>query len=164
MPEPRTIDNFDIPTHTRYAQDQQWREDKLFKNVGSVSSQISVDVTIPSFASETDALLRTEKTQTIWATFAPPDRFLEQRGRIFAHQIIPSLGSEEKQESLSQKISSQLKNLEETPRPSEHWQTELSRTTEEKEGKKLMALFNQVAKLNTFSIAVNSGRMQYQRG
>ena len=165
MAEPRTIDNFDMPAHTRYAQDQQWREDQLFKNVGSVSSQISIDVSLPSFASATDSLLHTEITQTIWANFAPPDRYLEQKGRIFVHIIAPSLGSEEKQESQSQKILTQLQNLQETERPSsEHWQAEITRTQGEKDGKKLVALFNQMAKLDGFSIAINSGRGQYQRG
>ncbi len=165
MAEPRTIDNLGVDSSTRYALDQQFREEKLFKDLGGIATQIGIDVTLPSFASELDLLLHSSPTQTIWAHFFPPRHFLERKGRIFAYLLIPSLGSEEKKEAQMQKIRAQLDQIVLTVNPeAAPWEQSIERAEEEKELKKLIALFDRLIQLNAFLVDINSRRLQYQKG
>ena len=110
---PRTIDNLGVEVSTRYAEDQQWHDEKIIKDSRTIRSQAGIDVSIPSFESEVDTLLHTEPTQHVWAKFFAPGHFLEQKGRIFSFLLVPSIGSEEKKEAQMQKILAKLLSLAE---------------------------------------------------
>lgn len=165
MADIRTIDNLGIDTSTRYALDQQLKEEKLFQEIGKISPQMEIDIALPSFASEVDILLRSGATHTIWAHFFPPSRFAERRGRIFAYLLIPSLGSEEKKELQMQKILAELQHIQlPSHENAEPWEQAVERAQEEKELHKLIALFKTLMLLNGFLVDINARRLQYQRG
>jgi len=169
---PRTIDNLGMEAYTRYAQDEQEREEYLIKEAHIIPNQTGIDVSLPSFPSESDLLLNSEPTRTPWASFVPPDHFFEQKGQVFSHQLMPRLGTEEKQESLIQKIAAKSQALADKATPSkefedshpEPWMREKERAEQEQEKNKLTSLFTTVGSLDKIVIAVNSGRGQYHRG
>ncbi len=170
---PRTIDNLGVEVSTRYAEDQQHVDEKMIREARSIPPQTTIDVSMPSFSSELDALLNTEITQHVWATFFAPDRFLEQKARLFSFLLIPSLGSEEKKEALNQKILAKLKAIADKRKEErekgqgerkEAWQDQKEEEDAEKEKKALTSLFDTVALLDKFLIDINSRRSQYQKG
>ena len=170
---PRTIDNLGVEVSTRYAEDQQWLDEKIIKVARAIPAQTAIDVSMPSFASEVDDLLHSETTQHVWANFFAPNRYLEQKGRLFTFLMIPSLGSEEKKEVQTQKILAKLKSLAEKRKEErekgkgnkrEAWIEDKEAEEEEKEKKALTSLFETVSLLDKFLIDINSRRSQYQKG
>lgn len=105
---PRTIDNLGIEASTQYAEALRELDQKLLVEARGIPEQTEIEITHPFFLTELETLLNVQKQQT-WATFSPPKGYFEQKKRFFMFQLIPSLGSEEKHETQTQKIISQLK-------------------------------------------------------
>lgn len=110
---PRTIDNLGVDVSTRYAQDQEVLEKDLIREAPSIPLQTTIEVTSPSYPSELDALLKTQPTHASWALFTPPEGYYEQKNKLFTFQLIPSLGSDDKKDSQTQKIEARLQAEEE---------------------------------------------------
>ncbi len=168
---PRTIDNLGVDVSTRYAEDQRLHDETLIKESRSIPTQTEIDVSLPSFESEVDTLLHTKPTQHIWANFFIPSGFLEQKGRIFSFSLIPSLGSEEKQEAQMQRILSKLLSVAEKQEKEkkenqkrEEWLVQKEAEELEKEKKILTTLFQTISLLDKFLVDINSRRSQYQKG
>ncbi len=169
----RTIDNLGVDVSTRYAEDQLWLDEKITKEARAIPSQTAIDVSMPSFSSEVDALLHSEYTQHVWANFFAPNKFLEQKGRLFTFIMIPSLGSEEKKEAQTQKILAKLKSIaakkkgekeKGKDKKREAWIEDKEAEEEEKEKKALTTLLETISLLDKFLIDINSRRSQYQKG
>ena len=104
---PRTIDNLGVEVSTRYAQDQDY--DRSIITDARVSGQTQIDVTRPSAGSELDQLLNLETKVTPWSSFQAPLNFYTQKRGLFSPLgICPSLGTEEKQESLVNRLQANL--------------------------------------------------------
>jgi len=170
---PRTIDNLGVEVSTRYAQDQKQLDQKLIKESRGISTQTEIDVTMPSFSSELEALLQLQARTLPWADFYAPDKYNEQKKRLFTFQAVPSLGTEDKKESQAQKILAKIKALAEKrekekdkEREGKQRKWEMDREIEEEEKEKdiLIALFHLVATLDKYIIDINSRRGQYQKG
>jgi hypothetical protein len=169
---PRTIDNLGVEVSTRYAEDQKWLDEKIIKEARAIPLQTQIDVSLPSFASELDILVQSDRTRYVWATFFPPNKYLEQKGRLFSFLVIPSVGSDEKIEALNQKILAKLRAISEkreaekgAGKESPDTQFEKKETEEEeKEKKALTLLLETIASLDKFLIDINSRRSQYQKG
>jgi hypothetical protein len=164
---PRTIDNLGLDASSRYAEDKQYLDEKIVKESRTVSTQTEIDVTLPSFPRELDLLFEMQKCNVFWAAFAPPAKYAEQKKRLFTHQIIPSLGSEDKKERLLQKIRSKIqakKEREEKDEKRYQWEEQREREEEEKERNMLVALVECIAGLEKVLVEINSRRRQYQKG
>jgi hypothetical protein len=172
---PRTIDNLGMDVSTRYAEDQKILDKTLIKEAQVVTGQTQIDVTIPFFPSEVEALLHGTLLQKSWALFFPPALYFEQRKRLFTFQSVPSLGSEDKQASQVDKILAQLEMLEmkkvkerrEGKGQGQHQeQKEEENVLEEaeKEKKILTALLQTIAFIDKLCVDINSRRSQYQKG
>ena len=99
----RTIDNLPINEYVKYAKGQQ-EYDPSFKEAGKIVPQASVDVMLPLGSSELHLLIDIEEKQQTWAEFQMPEKFQDQKKRLFTHQIIPSLGTADKNEGQIQKF------------------------------------------------------------
>src|SRR5580700_120011 len=110
---PRTIDNLGVEVSTRYAEDKKALDETLIKEAKAIPLQTEIEVMTPFYPSEVEALLHFQPTGLAWASFFPPARYFEQRRRLFTFQLIPSMGSDDKQESLSLKISVKLRSMTE---------------------------------------------------
>lgn len=170
---PRTIDNLGVDVSTRYAEDQKILDQTLVKESRGISIDTGIEVTAPSFSNEVEALLQTQPTNVTWASFIPPAHYFEQRKRLFTHQMIPSMGSEDKQESQAQKILAKLQSMVEKkvegPQEKEEekrqkYEEERELEMEEREKKILSSLLNTVTLFDKLIIEINSRRSQYQKG
>lgn len=169
---PRTIDNLGVEVSTRYAEDKKVYDESLIKEARGIPSQTEIDVFSPSFSSEMDELLQSQRAYISWASFLPPALYYEQRKRLFTYQLIPSMGSEDKKESQAQKILAKLKGMEEerieadkeNKGKKELYDLERSLEEEEREKKILTSLLSTIALFDKLIIEINSRRGQYQKG
>jgi hypothetical protein len=161
--ETKTIDNLGLGPSIRYAEDQKELDVKILKESKIIPQQAEIDVTVPYFPSEFEALLETQKRNAPWALFYAPLRFSEQKRRLFSHSIIPSLGSEDKNELLIQRVSSRS-HVKQQYEESIEWQEKREIEDEEREKKILIALLTLVNQLNKVLIDINSRRGQYHKG
>jgi hypothetical protein len=169
---PRTIDNLGMEVSTRYAEDQKILDPTIIKEAKGITIQTGIEVTIPFFPSEMEALLHFAPLQASWAFFIAPEFYFEQRKRLFTFQSIPSLGSEDKKESQIQKILTKIQLLEEKRKnqdrgeqdPKKRREQELAFQEEEREKKILTTLLQTIAQIDKLIIDINSRRSQYQKG
>ena len=163
---PRTIDNLGVEFSNRYADDQQKLDPKMIKESRSVPMRAEIDVTIPSYSSEFELLFETQKRNVFWADFHAPAGFNEQKKRLFTFQIVPAIGSEDKQEMQADRIKARIQRQvdaehQDKTRP---WEEEREEQEEDKEQKALLSLLQKITVLDRYLIDINSRRNQYQRG
>lgn len=168
---PRTIDNLGVDVSTRYAEDQKKYDEKIIKEARGIPQQAEIDVTVPSFSSEVEILLGARERNVFWADFYAPPKYHEQKKRLFLHQIIPSLGSEDKKEIQAQRIidlveRDKQKKEEERgkKKPQELWAAQKELESEEREKSILLSLLNRLSLLDKYLVDINSRRSQYQKG
>jgi hypothetical protein len=164
----RTIDNLGIDISTRYAEDQKNLDQKLVREPGSVSAQTQIDVTVPTFASELETLFEMRRRTQSWADFYAPQGYNEQKKRLFMHQIIPSLGSDDKHDMQLQRLNSYIFPIneedEEKKEKRPQWELDSEKEEQEKEKKILLTLLNCISSLDKYLRDINSRRGQYHRG
>ena len=172
MPEPKTIDNLGLGPSVRWAQDQEFIDNSLAKESPFVSSQTTIDVASPFFLSEFDLLFQTKKRFAPWSFFLSPLGYQSQTMRLFTHQVIPSLGSEEllsaQMQKIQDKISSSKKlraqRRKEGKGPEYDWEDERENEEEEQESKTLLNLLEYINTLDTWISEINARRSQYSKG
>ena len=109
--KPRTIDNLGVESSIRYAKDQEALDTRLIQDSRFIPQKTEVSVLKPYVPSELEQYFAPGKI-TIWASFSPPPDYLLQGKPLFSYQLIPSLGSYEKQEADSDKLESLESALE----------------------------------------------------
>jgi hypothetical protein len=171
---PRTIDNLGIEASTRYAEDLRELDQKLLTEARSIPEQTEIEITHPFFLTELEVLLNAQKQQP-WATFSPPKGYFEQKRRFFMFQLIPSLGSEEKHETQTQKIISQLKTFAKKKREEKKRDQQQDDEQElqkpdpeqeyhEREKKTLVSVLQIIMHLDKEIQEINARRGQYHKG
>jgi hypothetical protein len=169
---PRTIDNLGIEVSTRYAEDKKTLDETLIKEARAIPAQAAIEVTSPYFPTAFDELFHLQPTGITWASFIPPSQYFEQRKRLFTFQLIPSMGSEDKKESQTQKILAKLKSMTEQKAQKDkeqkdkrqQYEEDRALEEEEKEKKVLTSLIDNIALFDKLIIEINSRRTQYQKG
>lgn len=154
----RTIDNLGVDISNRYAEDRELFDESLLKDARTVTSQISITTTTPSHPSEFDILFDLGKRQATWANFYAPPQYYASRRRLFAEQIIPQLGTPDKQETQLQRVEA-VGNLEKTKLA---LPTEIEQVEQEKQI--LLKLLGNLNNLDQLLIAINGSRLQYHKG
>jgi hypothetical protein len=158
--KPRTIDNLGMDSSVRYAKDKELLDLRLVEDSKWVSKRIEVSATKPYIPSEFDKLFSAKPTIQ-WALFSAPPASEPQSRTLFSYQLIPSLGSNEKQEADAEKLTALEDTLDKEKRQGKG---DRDQQEEEKERKRLLALFKCLEKLDKALIFINSRRNQYQRG
>ena len=164
---PRTIDNLGIEVSTRYAEDLRELDQKLMVEARGISEQTEIEITHPFFLTELEILLEPQKQKT-WATFTHPKGYFEQKKRFFMFQLIPSLGSEEKHETQTQKVI-QVKTFSRKKRDDQQDNQESDSSDPEKEHheqekKRLVSVLQTIMYLDKEIQEINARRGQYHKG
>jgi len=157
----RTIDNLGVDISTRYAEDQELFDATFIKESRSIPSQASISVTLPFNPSEFELLFELNKRGKRWANFIPPANYHAQRRRLFAEQLIPDLGTLDKQEAQQQRLAAigdeEKKKKREQNIPKEEEEIEIEKQI-------LLTLLGKIHLYDTDLIEINSKRSQYQKG
>jgi len=157
--KPRTIDNLGVDSSVRYAKDKELLDLRMVEDSRWVSPRIEVSVTKPYVASEFDQLFSAKPT-TQWALFSAPPAFEAYSRALFSYQLIPSLGSAEKQEADAEKLAA----LEDKEQRQGKGGRDKQEEEKEKERKRILALLKCIEQLDKNLVFINSRRNQYQRG
>ncbi len=157
----RTIDNLGIETSSRYARDQAQLDTKLIDESRFIPLKTEVSVVKPYLPTEFEEYF-SAGTLTLWASFEPPPEYYTYAKPLFSYQLIPSLGSYEKQEADEDKLEA----LEDTLNKSfqEGKRDQQQQKEDERERKTLLNLLKTIGKLDRTLGMINSRRNQYQRG
>lgn len=154
----RTIDNLGVEISTRYAEDREIYDESLIKEARIIPDQTRITTTLPSYTSEFEVLFELGKQRAFWAAFRAPPNYYAYRRRLFAEQIIPTLGSPDLQESKLERIEA-IGDEEKKKHPEPQEEEEI-----EKEKKILKKLLNNLHLFDSILIDINSRRAQYQKG
>ena len=166
----RTIDNLGIESSVRYAKDVEQLDVRMLEESKWVPEKTTVSAFKPYVPSEFSFLFSSTQ-KSLWAAFLPPPDYYERVGRFFAHQLIPSLGSYEKQEADTDKIegledvlnkaSSRKKKGNQQGSGEQEYEQD---PEEERERQIVMSLLQTITKLDRALVLINSRRNQFQRG
>jgi hypothetical protein len=159
----RTIDNLGIDSSVRYAKDVEQLDSRMMEDSKWVSKRIEVSVTKPYTPSEFDKLFAARPT-TQWALFAAPPAFEAHTRALFSYQLIPSLGSNEKQEADVEKLIALEDALDQERRRNKDNREDSEEGKEKDARKRLLALLQCLGKLDKTLLFINARRNQYQRG
>lgn len=186
----RTVDNFDIKIHQRYAADQANLDKKYITDSVNAGPYFEVVATTSTYSSKLATLLESNKRNICWAAFPEPAEFSSQRNRFFAFQILTNFHwiddhereedetleyeeeqgdlSEERKKELQQKILRDEKLVliyvnELISRIEELEKTADSRRLFEKEKTCMLNLINCIRYLNSMIAQVKTRRLQ-QKG
>jgi hypothetical protein len=159
----RTIDNLGMDASVRYAKDKQLYEPQFIEESKLVPQKTEVSVLKPYIPNEFEQLFSLGK-QVPWATFSAPPNYYAQSKPLFSYQLIPSLGSYEKQDANTDKLESLQDALQKPYKKKKEHNEEDEKEEEEEERQTLLALFQCIQKLDKTLSLINSRRNQYQRG
>ncbi len=164
MTESRTIDNLGFEASVRWATDQEFLDKTLLKDSPFIPKETQVDVYTPFYTSQFDAIFQLQNRHQQWALFAPPLGYHTQKMRLFTHQIIPSLGTEQLQQNQIQKIQKRKKRDKKKQKTVHQWQEEREEQEEIRESKALINLLEYLATLDQLLATINARRSQYSKG
>lgn len=155
--KPRTIDNLGIETSSRYARDQSKLDPNLIKESGFIPTKAEVSVIKPYLPTDLEEYFYPDQL-SLWGAFSPPPEMLKGTSLLFTHQLIPSLGTDEKQEALEERLEA----LEDTLQKKKKRKTQI--VEDERKRKVLLHLVKTIRKLDRTLSMINARRNQYQRG
>ena len=153
----RTIDNLGAGVSKRYAQDVEKTDKSLMKDSSKVPIQTYVTTTAPSYKSQVDDLLDV-KQPTPWATFEKPKNYTSHNKNIFTFQLIPSMGTVEKQQTTKDQMHS-IKREEDTNKEKDQ-----DNEDEDEEIDKVVRLLDWMGILDKYILYINGKREQYHKG
>lgn len=154
----KTIDNLGVDISTRYAEDRALFDESFIRDARTVTTQTSVTSTTPAHLPEFDLLFDLTQRKASWATFYAPPQYYATRRRLFAEQMIPEIGTPDKQEAQLHRIEA----VGDEEKKRHALPTEIEQVEQEKQ-----ILLKLLSNLHTFDqllIDINSRRAQYQKG
>lgn len=167
--KPRTIDQMGIDASSRYARDQSQLNTTLIQESRYIPQKAEISVLKPYMPAEFDHYLTPNKV-ILWAAFPPPPTYNVMLP-LFTHQLIPSLGSLEKQEADLEKVQALEDSLSKPHKERKHSSDEENEEDDEKtrrlqyqEARVVLNLLQTINKFDRVLASINARRNQYQRG
>lgn len=111
MAESVTIDNLGPEFHNRYAADQQFLDPAYTREARGISAQVSKDMHTPLYSNELGTLLGLTNRPSSWSLFSQPEGFGVIQKNLFQGVLVPSLGSDTKQQQQLDRIKETLQTL-----------------------------------------------------
>lgn len=159
MEQPHTIDNLGLGASVRWARDQKYFDSSIVKESPFVSSQTSVEPSVPCFSDTLELLLPIRPQHSPWACFSPPNGYFERQFRLFDHQVISSLGPHSAQQACIEKIQER-----EGKGDRDLQQREEEEEEEEESDHVLVQLLRYLQEVNEWLALIDAKRKQYTKG
>jgi len=108
----RTIDNLGIDASNQYARNQKELElDRhLIEESRMFPAKAEIAITEPYVPAETFEQISIGPVR-IWATFMAPNDYSVKSSRLFSYQFIPSMGSSDRLQAISDKLETMEKTI-----------------------------------------------------
>ncbi|MBM3202146.1 MAG: hypothetical protein FJZ56_07050 [Chlamydiae bacterium] len=165
----KTIDNLGIEVYRRYDDDQSVLETVYIGESKQVALRSSLDILLPIQEDEVSLLLEDEKSPP-WALLCVPDKYNEQKRRLFTNQLTPASGPVDKLEMQEAKIEEIKEDLEKKIQEIKS-QPSLITSEEQEEtediavqAKKLLDLLQDIRLSNKMIRDINAERYRYTKG
>ena len=161
--KPRTVDNLGSDVSIQYAKNQELLKDvRLIEESRWIPQKSEVSVTKPYIPSDFEQLFSSAKTAP-WALFSAPPGY-EAGGRaLFSYQLVPSLGTYEKQEADTDRLAA-LEDALNKRQGRKKQQFQNNEDDEAEERHALTVLLQCIEKFDRTLALINARRNQYQRG
>ncbi len=162
----RTIDSLGIETSVRYAKDKELIDPKLIEESKFIPAQTEISVTSPYIPSEFEEFYNTQSKNAPWADFFEPPMYVSHKKMLFSYQVMPNLGTSEKQQYELEKIKTLLlpSIKKRTKRKNIVEGVSLEEREEEKERDALISLLECIGFLDKQLGFINMKRGQYHKG
>lgn len=157
-----TIDNLGIKASVRWAKDQGKIDPKFISESRSVPLHTQVSSTEPYFGSQLEDLFAYSKKNISFAKFVAPKGYHSHQRALFTFQIVPTMGTMEKQEVNLTKLSS-LKHESEIEEKKETMEKE-KQSPELKEIDLVEKMLKKIGLLDKYLNVINSRRQQFHKG
>ena len=149
MADPVTIDNLGPEFHNRYAADQDFLNISLISQARGIAAQVVKDSQSPLYSDELGDLLGLRKRPQSWSLFSKPPGFAQQN--LYKHEnLIPSLGSDAKQQHQMDTIKEALQGIKDKKKKKRKRNTSVidEETDEEETGNHVIALLDFLDRAN----------------
>lgn len=159
--KPKTIDDLGPEVSIRYIESQKGLGE-TFDPIGHLPEVLSQSSYFPEWAEFQDQF-ETSAKNFPWADFLPPPGFFQSIQRLFRHQIIPSMGTQERLEKTLENLQKRkkkkiAKGAKKLP------QSEIEDQDSEKQRHKLETLLELILQLNKDLNLINGLKNQYHKG
>jgi hypothetical protein len=163
MLKPTTIDNLDIKTHERYAQDQQIYDKSFITESTLLSPHLEIAATSTIYSSKWEELFEMGTKNIPWAAFSPPAH-QRQTNRFFSYRILPTIfvaeeTDEEEEEEQKKREDEILKKVIRAKKGKNQ-----DPSLFERDRSSILNLLETVRSLNQMLSQINSRKLQYQKG
>lgn len=165
--QPKTVDNLGVDLSAQYARGQKNIDPKLLRESRSVPIHTQVTTTEPSFQSHVEELLAFNKKNISFAKFNAPKGFHSHQMAIFTYQIVPSMGSFEKQEVNRDKLDAMKEEERKKEQQEDDDNEERKRELASEELQEIAIVTKMLKKmglLDKYLSMINSRREQYHKG
>ena len=161
--KPRTIDNLGLEASVQYAENQKLYDARLMEESRLVPQRSQTPSVKPYVPIEVDQYFTIGRGSS-WALFTPPPDFFIYGDTLFSHQIIPSLGPQEKQEADAEKLEHLEDYLSKEQKRGKKRESKDQQEQDQRERETILAMFKVLKDLDKVLALINSRRNQYQRG
>ena len=144
MVEPRTIDNLGVEASVRFARDSSTLDPSLLKESSFVSAQSGADIQTPFFQSELDTVFQVGERNAPDGVWEAPPQGASPPSRLFSYTLIPSLGSQDRIETMREHVE--------------------MFSGKEEEAHALRDLLTEIDRLTRDSVTIANKRNQYSKG
>lgn len=161
----RTIDNLPIETSIRYEENKVDFDKNLLKESGEVKHIVGLDTFDSTLHSNVSKLFDLNMQNPPWGNIAPPPSYNMQTGRLFTHQLAPSLGPQDRIDAAEARIEGlkkeTLETITENPRSVEG---KRKITDVENESHALQSMLLTITEINKEIEYVNGERSRFKKG
>jgi len=160
---PKTIDNLGLETSVRWATDQESKDTKIISESRSVPLKTEVAITEPFYSSQIEELFSYNKKNISFAKFQPPKGYHSHQLPLFTYQILPSIGTYEKQEANKEKMV-QMKHEKEGKKKHKDQEDDQEDEIKLKEIDCVANMLDKLGILDKYLNVINARRQQYHKG
>lgn len=166
----KTIDDLGIQTYLHYEETRKYFDGEFASNSQAIASQLSTDVFEPIIVTDYQILFELGTKGSTWSLMPAPQKYNEQKGRLFTFQLAPKLGPTELLELQMSRI--EAKRKEEKSKGEEEknkgkkpdWEIAEEDKLIDKQATTLIEMMQNILSLNKIMAQIISERYRYSKG
>jgi hypothetical protein len=166
----KTIDDLGIQTYIHYEENRKYFDEEFASNSRAIASQLSTDIFEPIIVTDYQILFELGTKGSTWSLMPPPEKYNDQKGRLFTFQLAPKLGPTELLELQVNRIEQKRKTEKEKQEDEKqknkkpNWEQQEETKLIDKEANTLIEMMQKILVLNKIMAQIISERYRYSKG